>query len=456
MPASQERSTFTRVLIRRLCLVTAMAGIILTSGGKAQTVNTQPFLDKKATKILVDTLAWQLRKYYVFKDAATRMGAYIQKRCKEGYYNTISDPHVLAGQLTKDVSSVHLDEHFHVEYNPEAARELAGEIEDVPRFVEDKLNKEREKNFGFKKVEILNGNIAYLEISTFSRLNAYSKKTADAALELISNSSALIIDLRYGTGGSLDMVNHIMSKFFSTRTHITDIYLRSENDTLHYWTQPDSMPGRLCQIPVYILTSYKTFSAAEALTYGLQSLKRATVVGEVTRGGAHTVKYRNLSSGFISDIPFGVARSPVTKTNWEKIGITPDVMVNEENAPETAEKLIFENAFLKCQDSLMKKKLRWEYDLLESNNHPYPMDTAMLRKFSGNYGPYTVYFKENCLYYQKVGKAVFPLMPLNANTMKVKGNDSFRIEFIAGNNGLYTSIITHYDDGRKEVARRSP
>ena len=440
--------------VRIIILVLAILPWPLCTNLKAQN-NAAPFLDKKATRILVDTLAYQLRKYYVFKDAAARMGDYIKKRCKEGAYNNISDPHVLAGQLTKDVSSVHLDEHFHVEYNPEAAKELSGEIEDVPKFVEDKLNQEREKNFGFKKLEILNMNIGFIEISTFSRLNKYSKKAADAAFELLSNSSALVIDLRYGTGGSIDMVNYIMSKFFKTPTHFTDIYLRSENDTLHYWTTPDSIPGRLTEVPVYVLTSYKTFSAAEALTYGFQSLKRATVIGEVTRGGAHTVKYRNLSSGFISDIPFGVARSPVTKSNWEKIGITPDVMVSEDKALETAELMIYESGLIKMKDSLQKRKLRWEYDLIESINHPFPADTAAMHKFAGNYGPYTVYYKDNTLYYQKVGKAVFPLLPLNANTMKVKGNDSFRIEFIASGTGNYSSIVTLYDDGRKEIAHRT-
>lgn len=403
----------------------------------------------------MDTLAFQLRKYYVFKEAANRMGAYIQKRYKEGAYNNISDPHILAGQLTKDVSSIHLDEHFHVEYYPEVAKELAGEIEDVPKYVEGKLNKEREKNFGFKKVEILNGNIGYLEISSFSRLNPYSKQAADAALQVLSNASALIIDLRYGVGGSLDMVTYLMSRFFKERTLIMDIYLRSEKDTLHYYTTPDSIPGRLSEIPIYILTSYKTFSAAEALTYGLQSQGRATIVGEVTRGGAHTVKYRNLTSGFIGDIPFGVARNPITKTNWEKIGITPDVMVNENKALETAEIQIFEKAKLKTKSEEERRKLNWEFDLIQSNNHPYEMDSLAFRKHCGDYGPYTIYYSKGNLCYQKTGKAVFTLLPLNETTMKVKGNDSFRIEFVMNQSGVCVSIITHYDDGRKEVALRS-
>lgn len=413
------------------------------------------FLDKKATKTLIDTLAFQLRKYYVFGEAANRMGAYIQKRFKEGAYSAISDPHILAGQLTKDVSSVHLDEHFHVEYNPESFKELSGEIEDVPKFVEEKLNQERYRNFGFKTIEILNGNIGYLEISSFSRLNQFSKAAAQAALQSLSNSSALIIDLRYGVGGSLDMVTYLMSRFFREKILIMDIYLRSEKDTLHYYTSPDTIPGKLSEIPIYVLTSYKTFSAAEALAYGLQSQGRATIVGEVTRGGAHTVKYRSLSSGFIADIPFGVARNPITKTNWEKIGITPDIMVSEDKALETAEYQIFEKARKKASDSLELRKLDWEFDLIQSINHPLQADSTALKKLSGHYGPYSVYFRNGQLFYQKVGKAVYPLLPLKDNLMKVKGNDSFRIAFNCKADGNCSSIITLYEDGRREVANRS-
>src|SRR6478609_219956 len=168
-------------------------------------------LSPQATKVLVDSLARQLQKYYVVKEDALQMGAYLRKRYKEGAYNKINDPHMLAGLLTADVLKVRRDEHFHVEYNPALANEVLGNIDDVPKMVAEKLKNEREKNFGFKKAEILNGNIGYLELSSFSRLNQYSKATADAALMMLANASALIIDLRYGSGGSPDMVNHIVS-----------------------------------------------------------------------------------------------------------------------------------------------------------------------------------------------------------------------------------------------------
>lgn len=412
-------------------------------------------LSPQATKTLIDSLTSQIIKYYVSKDAAIKMNSYIKKRYKEGHYNNIKDPHALAGALTSDILFINRDEHFHLEYNPQMANELLGNIEDVPKMVAEKLKKDKEKNFGFKKVEILNGNIGYLEISAFARLNNYSKATANAALKLLSNSRAIIIDLRYGVGGSPDMVNHIISHFFKTPTHVADIYIRSENTTLPYWTVPDSSYGTLTDIPVYILTSYKTFSAAEALSYELQSLKRATIVGETTRGGAHTVTYRPVSSGFVCDIPFGRAISPITKRNWEKTGVVPDIKVSAERALEIAETKIFEEAFKNAKDSSEIKSLKWQYELIQSVNRPVQLDTATLNGFTGLYGAYAISYSNGVLYYQKTGKAKFPLIPMTTNLMRVKGNDTFTVEFFKNYLGKITRIATHYEDGRIEYAERT-
>jgi C-terminal processing protease CtpA/Prc len=320
--------------------------------------------------------------------------------------------------------------------------------------VAEKLQYDRNKNFGFKRAEVLPGNIGYLELSGFSRLNKYSKATADAALTLLSNSSALIIDVRYGVGGSPEMVNYILSHFFKDTTHIADIYIRSEKATIPYYTQPDSTYGALNQIPIYVLTSYKTFSAAEGLTYALKSLNRAVIVGETTRGGAHTVTYRPLSSGFVADIPFGHAIDPRTKTSWEGVGIIPNISVNADLAPETAEQLIFSKQLANCVDSTQAQSIRWQRDLLTSINHPLHLEANDLYAYTGTYGVYTITFDNEELYYQKLGKAKFPLIPMKQNQFRVKGNDSFMVVFQRDAMRVVCTIITYYDDGRTEIGHR--
>lgn len=439
----------------RLRTLALSAFLVLSSLLFSQNTHSGFPLSPAATKTLVDSLANQVSKYYVEKDAAVKISALLRKKLKEGAYNKIADPHQLAGQLTSDVLSAHRDEHFHIEYNPSLANEVSGNVEDVPKMVAEKLQADRSRNFGFRRTEILTGNIGYLELSGFSRLNKYSRETADAALRMLSNSSAIIIDLRYGVGGSPEMVNYILSHFLKEKTHVADIYIRSENATIPYYTTPDSTFSALFEIPLYVLTSYKTFSAAEGLTYALQSLGRATIIGETTRGGAHTVTYRPLSSGFVADIPFGKATDPRTKSSWELTGIKPDVQATADNAPEVAESLIFDKKLRSCSDSLQLRNVRMQRELLNGMHHPVQVDSLHLQQYSGQFGVYNISVHKGELFYQKTGKAKFPMVPMRNDQFRAMGNDTFIIRFSRSADGRVNGVTTTYDDGREESAIRN-
>lgn len=88
---------------------------------------------------------------------------------------------------------------------------------------------------------------------------------------------------------------------------------------------------------LYILTSKDTFSAAEDFTYALKNLKRATVVGATTGGGANPGDDKRLLPNFSVFMPLGRSVSPVTQANWEGVGVTPDVVVCAEEALRTAQ-----------------------------------------------------------------------------------------------------------------------
>lgn len=426
--------------------------ICLGSGLAAQ--NTDAGLNSLVIKSMVDSLGNQLVRFYVSKDAAQKMNAFIHKRYDEGVYNRIDDPYVLAGMLTSDINAVQRDEHFHVEYNPALAAEVSGNIEDVPRMVAQKLAQEKARNYGFKRVEILNGNIGYLEVSGFSRLNKYSKAAADAAFRFLSGGRALIIDLRYGVGGSPDMVNYIAGKFFKSKTHIADIYIRSENSTLPYWTSPDTSFAAFHKMPVYILTSYKTFSAAEGLAFALQKLKRATLVGEQTRGGAHTVTYKPIGAGFVCDIPFGNVMDPYTKGNWEGSGVAPDILSTAPAALETAQNEIFKSTLGATTDRDEDAALRWQQRIMYSIHHPALADTLVLRALTGVYGANTITYNGGTLYFQKAGMARFAMIAMGDNYYRPLGNDSFIIGFGPKARLGGDDLVVYYDDGRTEGCRK--
>jgi len=167
--------------------------------------------------------------------------------------------------------------------------------------------------------------------------------TATAAMNFIANSDALIIDLRDNGGGAPQMVAFVCSSLFSQRTHLNDLWTRRTNSTEEFWTSPD-VPGKKLpdDKPVFVLTSRRTFSGAEEFTYNLKNLKRATIVGETTGGGAHPVSGQRIDEHFIIGVPFARAINPITKTNWEGTGIEPDVKVRAAEALSTAQKLAAE------------------------------------------------------------------------------------------------------------------
>ncbi|HEX4221741.1 MAG TPA: S41 family peptidase [Pseudonocardiaceae bacterium] len=190
----------------------------------------------------------------------------------------------------------------------------------------------RPRRHGFDKVEILDGNIGYLENTIFRSPRQYGD-TAAAAMTLVADTDALIIDLRRNRGGEPAMVAFVCAYLFDEFTHLNDLYLRSADLTVQFWT-PEYVPGRRFggTKPIWVLTGPITFSAGEELAYNLQQLRRATIVGEVGRGGAHGSVFRPINEELVAMIPHARAINPVTGTNWQGVGVKPDVEVPAEDA----------------------------------------------------------------------------------------------------------------------------
>ena len=238
---------------------------------------------------MIDGVTSNLTKLYVYPDVAAKMNTYVQARAQHGDYNNITSGAVFADALTKDLRAVSNDRHLHVDYAPFKQPVTAPHEQPSP----DDLNRMRQQmadnNCGFEKAEILPRNIGYLKFNMFGP-PAICAPTASAAMNLLAHTRALIIDLRDNGGGDPAMVDFIVSYLFDTHEHINDLYNRSDNETTQYWTLPWVPGERLTTQPVYVLTSHGTFSGAEEFTYDLKNLKRATIVGETTGGGAHPVR----------------------------------------------------------------------------------------------------------------------------------------------------------------------
>lgn len=191
-------------------------------------------------------------------------------------------------------------------------------------------------NFGFEKVERLNGNIGYMELNGFINPEL-GADTAIAALQFLANTDALIIDLRYNGGGVPGLAKLISSYFFSERpVHLHSIHWREGNRVEQFWTLPFVPGKRYVDKPVYILMSKNTLSAPESFAYNLQALKKAVVIGETSAGGANPGRQFRINEHFAVFVPTGRAINPTTGTNWEGTGVKPDIETTGKQALKTA------------------------------------------------------------------------------------------------------------------------
>ncbi len=326
----QSASDWFATVKRRSPLVLSLA--LLWAGGVETAAAVTPEvteLDREARNTIVAELAESLRDVYVFADKAEAMAAAVEGRRQENAYDAASAPDQLATQLTRDLRGVIDDKHLRVFVLPPEAQNSEEDLKDSRRRYEERSRRE---NYGFRLVQNLDGNIGYLELSRFADPSV-AGETATAAMALFAHSEALIIDLRQNQGGSPFMVQLLASYLLEdTPQHLVDQVIRSSDSTRQIHSL-SWVPGkRLPDINVFVLTSAKTFSAAEGFTYMLQSLERATVIGERTAGGAHPVRVVRLGHGLAAAIPFARAVNPITGTNWEGVGIEPNIPVPADDA----------------------------------------------------------------------------------------------------------------------------
>ena len=419
-----------------------LTGITVDNNTKQQTVN-------KIVKMLKET--------YVFPKTAKKMGVFLKQQITSGVYDSITDPMMFAEKLTADLQSVSNDKHLRVRFNPENAKIMLDEIKNGPNPEEEKRWKEQMKqdNYGFKKVERLPGNIGYVDFRNFAPPE-YSKQTVANVMGFLENTDAIIFDLRLNGGGDPAGVQLICSYLFGDKpVHLNDLYYRPEDETREFWTLRKVDGKKMPDIPVYVLTSSYTFSGAEEFTYNLKNLKRAVIIGETTGGGAHPGGVDPINDKFVIFIPNGRAINPVTKTNWEGTGVTPDVFVKSELALEQAQMLALEKLAGLTKDQRQKDTYRWMIEsLLAAMNTPVT-DEKTLQSYAGTYEDRTVTFEGGKLYYQRKGRQKYQMTPMTEDTFMFKDLEFFRLKFIKDSNGNVTEVTGLYDDGHTDKSKRT-
>lgn len=397
-------------------------------------------LDAAARTSIVNAAADALTSRYVYPDVARRAATAIKSALAAGSYDAITEPPAFAERLTADIAAIAHDKHLRVNaFGPPPA---AAGAPPPPR-----------SEAGVVRADRLPGNIGYIEISGFPPLEAF-KAPVDKAMAPLAGTRALIIDVRRNGGGTPTSVVYLASYFLDpAKPVVVSRFISRNPDTETFRT--DEFPNVATPFfykgkPVYVLTSHYTFSGGEGLPYELQVLKRVTVVGEVTGGGANPGGTMPLAPGFNMFVPGGRNENAITKTSWEGVGVMPDVVTPADDSLKVA--------LAKLGDATNKTTIESlsEARLFEPRSTPLPGSEAAVRRMIAELVKGEPNYELLSPGMQQVTRAQLPqlqqmlqsmgeLQSVTFTEVGPQGGDGFDLKFA---NGVLNFVIALDEQGR--------
>jgi hypothetical protein len=411
-------------------------------------------LDQETRATIVEKTAQLVEDHYVFPDLAARIAAELRSALRDGAYDEWSAPADLASALTRQLE-VH-DPHFWVGWSPPGRVEPVNADPHSDESGDSWREWARLQNYGFRRVDVLPGNVGYLDLRFFEDASV-AGETAAAAMGFLANTDAVIVDVRHNGGGEPSMVQLLISYFMEPEPVQYNSFLwRGGTKTRQLWTLA-YLPGkRMPSIPLYVVTSPRTGSAAEAFAYSLQALGRATVVGETTGGAAHPGESFDIGDGFGVFISTGAPVNPITGKNWEGVGVKPDVEVDSLKAVDHAHHDALTVLLPDAQSVVEKREVSWALAALEARRHPISLSESELEGFVGAYGTRKIRLLDGRLTYQRGRRAIRTMVRLEEQDVFVlEGVDGFRIRFERDDSGTIVRMVDIWSDGHTEASPKA-
>lgn len=314
--------------------------LFLSINCQAQTSSRDALISSKKQKVIIDNFAKELSDSYIYPEKTKLISTKLDSAFIAGYFKTSKTNADFGLQVTQFVRSIVQDNHLGLKYRDE--NQMGNQPGPQPRMIRREPNDRGETMpppmAGMREpveFKMLENNIGYLRLDLFDEQPIFYDKV-DEAFEAAQNTKALIIDLRNNGGGSPRAVAYVASYLLKEKTQLSSIFIREGKNINEDKFFTEAVRGKkFMEKPVYILTGKRTFSAAEHFTYDLQALKRVKVIGLKTVGGANPGREFELGNSFFAFIPFGRSYNPITKTNWEGVGIQPDVLTEKDALEET-------------------------------------------------------------------------------------------------------------------------
>jgi hypothetical protein len=414
-------------------------------------------IDRQQKSAIIDSLSRSLEENYIFLDVARDIGNRFRRQLKQKTYDTLLTLEAFTEALMRDMREISHDLHMGVR----ASAPRRPDSEDSAAALQRRLAWQaemRRENYGFRRVEILPGNVGYVDLRGFMPAE-FGGGTAVAAMNFLASADVIVFDLRSNGGGHPSMIQLISIYLLREPTHLNSFYIRRSDSTEQFWTAAWVEGPRLPDVPVYVLTSRRTFSAAEEFTYNLKNLKRATIVGDTTGGGAHPVDehwFRIDDSVFVeARIPYGRAVNPITGTNWEGTGVAPDIAVPADQALDAARLDFITKRLEKESDEQARFALTWAQSELRARMNPVTLDDAKASAFAGTYGPRLITLENGELYYQREDRPKYRMIPMGDDLFALDGLEYFRVQFVRDASGAVVELTGLYDNGMRDANQRS-
>jgi len=436
-------------------LISMLCAALMTTTTHAQ----DDLISAQDREAAIAELGQLIEENYFDAEAGARFNAELQAFANGAEANNIEMGNLLAGVLTDRLQPQ--DRHFDIRWRGVdeiamtraqwAAEDAAAAANtDTP----DRWTSLRRRNFSFADVSVLNGNIGYLNLTGFAPIEP-AERTARAALDFIANTETLIIDLRENGGGSPDMVQYLLSHFLPAgEERLYNTFLPRHEARIEMRTLAEHPAGNRPDVPLYILVSPDSLSAAEALAYHLQTMGRARIIGELTAGGGNPGEIFLASSGYSIFIPTATSVSPLTGTNWDGEGVQPDITVPAVDALDRALLEINRHIAATAQDPSEMLAADWQVGWLGARLTPWQPDAAALEAFVGQYGPRRVWLENGRLMYQREGREVNELIPMVPGTFRFANSEDYLVDFPGWDSGRAAALVIRLETAMTEPSPR--
>jgi len=353
---------------------------------------------------LIETIKDAIRDNYVITEKVDSIIDALDAH--EAEFAAIDNPQFLAQRISEVLFENSNDKHFRVAY----AGVAGGRASQRPQFHPER------NNYFFYELKRLTGNIGYLDLRMFVYTDKDAAETAYGAMAFLAGTDAVIFDLRRNRGGTPDMVRLILSYFYEQATHINSFYNRPDDSYTQSWTTAHVQGRKMSDVPLYVLTSHGTGSAAEEFAYDVQQSKRGLVIGQRSAGAGHAAIQMPLVDGYQMIVPIGKPINPHSNDGWEGVGVQPDIETAYDDALPEAQIHALQTLLENTADDGVRAFREWELETLRARKNPHIINNPEL--YTGQFGQAEISLIDGQLHYQSQ-RINAEMIAINDNTFIV-------------------------------------